>query len=192
MSPAPKKQQKQPTEGRARATLFCSRHAWTCFPAKSVAHLHQRVPSYKSPAHPQDLSPAPFTFFHHHPLPARHFALLIINPFRFHSVFSTFIKNASQSCRQEARRQGPLNCQQGSREEGCRQEDCRYWRKEEAIKDSQGDLQLLHLQGFVYPTSLALAIFLAFSDSNLVFSPQAGPPRHWYLQPCHVHPELVR
>lgn len=23
-------------------------------------------------------------------------------------------------------------------------------------------------------------------------SSQAGPPRHWYLQPCHVHPELVR
>lgn len=23
-------------------------------------------------------------------------------------------------------------------------------------------------------------------------SPQAGPPRHWYLKPCHVHPELVR
>lgn len=23
-------------------------------------------------------------------------------------------------------------------------------------------------------------------------SPQAGPPRHWYLQPRHVHPELVR
>ena len=23
-------------------------------------------------------------------------------------------------------------------------------------------------------------------------SPQAGSPRHWYLKPCHVHPELVR
>lgn len=23
-------------------------------------------------------------------------------------------------------------------------------------------------------------------------SPQAGPPRHRYLQPCHVHPELLR
>jgi hypothetical protein len=21
-----------------------------------------------------------------------------------------------------------------------------------------------------------------------VFSPQAGPPRHWYLYSCHVHP----
>lgn len=24
------------------------------------------------------------------------------------------------------------------------------------------------------------------------FSPQAGPPRHWYLQPRHVYPELFR
>jgi hypothetical protein len=23
-------------------------------------------------------------------------------------------------------------------------------------------------------------------------SPQAGPPRHWYLHSCHVHPELLR
>lgn len=23
-------------------------------------------------------------------------------------------------------------------------------------------------------------------------SSQAGPPRYWYLQPCHVHPELLR
>lgn len=23
-------------------------------------------------------------------------------------------------------------------------------------------------------------------------SPQASPPRHWYLQPCHVHLELFR
>jgi histone H2B len=25
-----------------------------------------------------------------------------------------------------------------------------------------------------------------------ISSPQAGPPRHWYLQPRHVHPELFR
>jgi hypothetical protein len=23
-------------------------------------------------------------------------------------------------------------------------------------------------------------------------SPQAGSPRHWYFQPCHVNPELIR
>lgn len=30
------------------------------------------------------------------------------------------------------------------------------------------------------------------ADSTRRNSPQAGPPRHWYLKPCHVHPELVR
>lgn len=30
------------------------------------------------------------------------------------------------------------------------------------------------------------------ADSTRCNSPQAGPPRHWYLKPCHVHPELVR
>jgi hypothetical protein len=30
------------------------------------------------------------------------------------------------------------------------------------------------------------------SVANSTFSPQAGPPRHRYLQPRHVHPELVR
>jgi hypothetical protein len=67
------------------------------------------------------------------------------------------------------RRQGPGR--QGSRrEEGGWQEDGRSLRRqEEAHQDQEGDLLLLHLQG-----------------------PQAGPPRHWYLQPCHEHPELVR
>lgn len=36
-------------------------------------------------------------------------------------------------------------------------------------------------------------VFCAFAFSILTRrSPQAGPPRHWYLQPCHVDPELVR
>lgn len=34
----------------------------------------------------------------------------------------------------------------------------------------------------------------AFRSSQLTCdsSPQAGPPRHWYLYSCHVHPELFR
>jgi hypothetical protein len=31
-----------------------------------------------------------------------------------------------------------------------------------------------------------------WSMTNIHPSPQAGPPRHWYLEPCHVHPELLR
>ena len=31
-----------------------------------------------------------------------------------------------------------------------------------------------------------------FTNIQRVSSPQAGSPRHWYLQPCHVHPELFR
>lgn len=38
--------------------------------------------------------------------------------------------------------------------------------------------------------------FTCFSTMNasltLQSSPEAGPPRHWYLQPCHVYPELFR
>lgn len=29
-----------------------------------------------------------------------------------------------------------------------------------------------------------------FTDAS--FSLEAGSPRHWYLQPCHVHPQLLR
>ena len=28
--------------------------------------------------------------------------------------------------------------------------------------------------------------------ANASFSPQASPPRYRYLQPCYVHPELIR
>ena len=35
-------------------------------------------------------------------------------------------------------------------------------------------------------------IFALSSVGLTLRSPQAGSPRHWYLQPCHVYPELVR
>lgn len=31
-----------------------------------------------------------------------------------------------------------------------------------------------------------------FSSADPFCSPEAGPPRHWYLQPRHVHPQLLR
>jgi hypothetical protein len=29
------------------------------------------------------------------------------------------------------------------------------------------------------------------THTNVSSSAQASPPRHWYLQPCHVYPELL-
>ena len=45
---------------------------------------------------------------------------------------------------------------------------------------------------YIYKGEWFAPLFQSIAPANRVFSPQAGPPRHWYLQPCHVHPELVR
>lgn len=41
-------------------------------------------------------------------------------------------------------------------------------------------------------TYIFFFLFLFSGPNFLISSPQAGPPRHWYLQPCHVYPELIR
>merc|ERR1711977_749159 len=75
-------------------------------------------------------------------------------------------QNATKGRRQEARHQG-TSCKGTSQTRSWKEDQCD--RKEEENKDAQGDLLFIHLQ-----------------------SPQASPPRRWYLQPRHVNFELLR
>merc|ERR1711977_800372 len=75
--------------------------------------------------------------------------------------------NATKGRRQEARHQG-TSCKGTSQTRSWKEDQCDR-REEEENKDAQGDLLFIHLQ-----------------------SPQASPPRHWYLQPRHVNFELLR
>merc|ERR1711977_123524 len=76
-------------------------------------------------------------------------------------------QNATKGRRQEARHQG-TSCKGTSQTRSWKEDQCDR-REEEENKDAQGDLLFIHLQ-----------------------SPQASPPRHWYLQPRHVNFELLR
>ena len=44
---------------------------------------------------------------------------------------------------------------------------------------------------YIYKGEWFSPVSHVIAPTNPKYSPQAGPPRHWYLQPCHVHPELV-
>merc|ERR1712093_849027 len=74
-------------------------------------------------------------------------------------------QNATKGRRQEARHQG-TSCKGTSQTRSWKEDQCDR-REEEENNDAQGDLLFIHLQ-----------------------SPQASPPRHWYLQPRHVNFEL--
>ena len=45
---------------------------------------------------------------------------------------------------------------------------------------------------YIYKGELNALMPLATLHTHALFSPQAGPPRHWYLQQGDGHPQLVR
>ena len=61
--------------------------------------------------------------------------------------------------------------------------------------DSESRLGLIPSQsqiGLIFSHFLQSCRALGTSANASFLSPQAGPPRYWYFQPCHVYSELFR
>ena len=60
-------------------------------------------------------------------------------------------------------------------------------------KKKRGKTRKETYSSYIYKGEISIAFQAFASNTDASFhSPQASAPRHWYLQPRHVNPELIR